>query len=122
MSDDPRRLTTEDERERLYAARYSGGLCSVCGRILDGDEPVYWERVNVGTAGGYTNHPHAPVGGECVLPGFLEEMEGRTPEPCAGCGRPVYYRGPRRGRHLALCSKRCGMRVSKAKRMARPRG
>jgi hypothetical protein len=119
MSNDPRRLTTQDEREQLYAARYRGGICSACGRTLDEGEPVYWEQVNVGTVGGYTNRPQAPVGSECISPAFLEETEDRESERCAGCARPVYYREPRRGRHLAICSKRCGMRVSNAKRQAR---
>jgi hypothetical protein len=54
MSDDPRRLTTEEQRERLYAARYRGSMCAACGRTLDPGEPVYWEQFTVGRVGGWS--------------------------------------------------------------------
>jgi hypothetical protein len=119
MSGDPRRLTTEEERERLHAARNNGGRCAACGKVLGPDEPVYWEHFVVGKVGGIIQHPKAPVGAECAPPWFLEEMEQEQPEPCAGCGRPVYYAVTRAGRTRAACSRRCQLRASVAGRKRR---
>jgi hypothetical protein len=116
VNHDPRRLTTEEERERLYAARYGGGLCAVCGEAVDDDAPVYWERFAIGKVGGLVNHPQAPVGAECASPQLLTEKAHEKPERCAGCGRPVYYAVMSRARHRAVCSTRCQMRASRAAR------
>ncbi len=51
MSDDVRRLTTEEQRERLHLARQRGGLCAACGRVLSDGEPVYVERFVIGPSG-----------------------------------------------------------------------
>jgi hypothetical protein len=118
MSDDPRRLTTEEQRERLYAARYRGGMCAVCGRTLDDGEPVFWERFPVGRVGGITSHPLAPVGSECASPRLREQKEGEEPEPCVSCGRPVYYARPSVHRTEAVCSGRCRGRASFTRRSA----
>jgi len=125
VSDDPRRLTTFERRDRLETARRLGGLCGTCGRALAEDEPVYVEQVEIGMrrrVGPYT-YPFtvtmlAPLGAECASPDFLKEMEGRQPDPCAGCGRPVYYRTVRPNRHRTLCSRRCIHRANVAKRSA----
>jgi len=123
MSHEVRRLTTEEERERLYAARRSGGLCSACGRVLSQDEPVYIERFVVGTRrllgtdmSSYELHAWAPVGAECASSAFLAQMYGRDPERCAGCGRGVYYRLTRSKRHRAHCSRRCSRRTQTTRR------
>src|SRR4051812_32113852 len=116
MSDLVHRFTTDEERERLYAARNRGGLCAACGRALDDDEPAYIEQILLErkplTAPGAwwprrIVYWDAPLGAECASPGFLTSTQGRTPEQCDGCGRPVYYALGRAGRQRALCSKRC---------------
>jgi hypothetical protein len=121
MKNDVRRLTTE-KHKRMHAARKAGGLCSICGRALSDSEPVYIDQVMVGMRQfvGPNAHPFpiyilAPVGDECVSAGFLEETKGRDPEPCAGCGRGIFYRKARPNRHRTLCSRRCR---SQAKRRA----
>jgi hypothetical protein len=119
MSDDPRRLTTEEQRERLFAARYRGGMCAVCGRALDPGEPVYWERFTVGRIGGITHRPQAPVASEWASPWLRQQKEGEEPEHCVGCGRPVHYARPSVHRTEAVCSGRCRGRASFARRSAR---
>jgi predicted nucleic acid-binding Zn ribbon protein len=114
LSAEQLRITTEEQRERLHAARRQGGLCSACGREFDAAEPVYWERFVVdvdrfaeAAAGRYRSTPEAPVGAECASSDFVGELAGREPELCAGCGRPVYYRATHRAHRRALCSRRC---------------
>ena len=119
MSAAPRRLVTEEQRERLYAARYRGGLCALCGRALDEGEPIYWEHFVVGRVGGITQHPQVPVGAECASRWLLEENADERPDPCAGCGRPVYYAVASANRRRAVCSQRCQLRVSRAMQPAR---
>jgi hypothetical protein len=126
VSDDPRRLTTFEQRDRLQTARKRGGLCAVCGRSLGDGKPVYWEQLVVdiersveGRTSRYWTTLKAPVGRECASPEILEETKGQEPERCAGCGRPVYYRPNRPNRRRALCSKYCGPRASRAARSAR---
>jgi hypothetical protein len=68
----------------------------------------------------------APVGLECVSPDFLALTREVEPERCAGCGRGVHYspdlhqRG--RGRKQALCSRRCGGRVTVVNQRKRTEG
>ncbi len=123
MSDGPRRLTTDLERERLHAAERRGGLCVACGRVLDDGEPVYIERVVVDrkplAATGVrwfrgTAYRDAQLGAECVSPGFLARTSGREPERCEHCGRPVYYEVQREGRRQTWCSQRCRDRAGRA--------
>jgi hypothetical protein len=111
MSDDLRRLTTEEQREQIHGARRRGGVCAACGRALSADEPVYIERFAV--RGSWMT---APVGVECASPELLQQVAGQEPEHCAGCGRGVYYRSTRSIRHQALCCRACGARVQAAKR------
>ena len=126
-----RRLTTDEQRERFYAAKDRGGLCAACGRPLGADEPVYIERVVVdrkllAAPGARWSHRSAyrdaPLGEECASPEFLARTQGQTPEPCEHCGRPVYYDVARARRLRTLCSMRCTDRVSSAGRAARRRG
>jgi hypothetical protein len=117
VSDDVRRITTEEQRERFYLARKQGGQCVACSRALGADETVYVERFEAGPLAGRLVYATAPVGAECVSPWFLDEMEGQEPERCAGCGRGVYYRRPSARRHQALCSRVCGAKVQAAKRL-----
>ena len=123
MSDDPRRLVTEEQRERLYAARYRGGLCAACGRVLVEGEPVYIDQVLVdrkplaAPGAGWTRATglrEAPLGEECASPAFLARTRERPPERCEWCERPMYYATQRAGRRRALCSKRCLERARKA--------
>ena len=123
MSDGPRRLTTDLERERLHAAKGRGGLCVACGRVLDDGEPVYIERVVVdrkplaATGVRWSACPayrDTPLGAECASPGFLARARGWEPERCAGCGRPVYCAVAREGCRWATCSHRCAPRAGRA--------
>jgi hypothetical protein len=111
VSDDLRRLTTEEQREQLFTARRRGGMCAACGRVLSADEPAYIERFVVGGT-----WAAAPVGVECASPELLQQVAGQEPERCAGCGRGVYYRMASSRRRQALCSRACGVRVQAAKR------
>jgi hypothetical protein len=45
MSDDPRRLVTHEQWERLHVARKRGGLCAACGKTLADGETVYVEQL-----------------------------------------------------------------------------
>ena len=131
MSRHVHRVTTEEGRERFNAAKEAGGLCAVCGRVLDDGEPVYIEQVALDrkplTAPGArwsreTIYRDAPLGAECASPGFLARTQGRTPERCETCGRPVYYAKERAGRRLALCSRRCSRRAGEAASSAADEG
>jgi hypothetical protein len=107
------RIATEEDRERLYAARRHGGMCAACGRALDAGETVYLERFTVvGTT------VSGPVGRECASPDMLARTETVEPERCARCGRGVYYRPSGRRRGQALCSRLCGARAAAAKQRA----
>ena len=91
---DPRRLATDEERERLYAAKNRGGCCAACGRTLVADEPVYFERFVFWQVGPTRLTTQAPVGRECASPEALARTTGQEPERCAGCGRGLFYRKP----------------------------
>ncbi len=112
MSDDARRVLSEEARARIQAARRDGGLCGLCGRALADGEPVWMERVEVGPyhSGRGAIYWRTPVCGACASPAFRAETDGTAPERCAGCGRPIYYGATARGRRVALCSKRCSRR------------
>ena len=115
MTDDARRVLTEEERARIQEARRNGGTCAGCGRVLGPDETAWVVRFDV--YGDGRAYWHAPVGEECVAPAVLGVTEGTTPEPCAGCGRGViYYPSGYRPRSVALCSKRCSSRSHLARR------
>ena len=119
MSDDVRRITTEEQLEQFHLARKGGGQCIACGRALANGEAVYIEQFDIRWLTGRGASATAPVGAECASRGFLEEMAGQEPERCAGCGRGVYYRQPSTRRRQALCSRACGARVQTAKRLAK---
>ena len=72
MSDDQRRLTTEEQRTLLHAARNRGGLCAACGRTLSTDEPVYIERVMIREVVGSEITLQAPLGVECASAKILD--------------------------------------------------
>jgi hypothetical protein len=125
MSDGVRQITTEEQREQLHDARNRGGRCAACGRDLADDETVYIEKFMVDTRKlvdrgrtGTASSAQGPVGIECASSELLEEAEGKTPERCAGCGRPVVYGAASARRQRALCSKRCSGRAVKARHMA----
>jgi hypothetical protein len=129
VSDEQLSVTTEEQRERLHAARNRGGMCAACGRALDDHETVYIERFTVDTrksparrGTGRGSVAHAPVGSECASPDLLRQTEGQEPERCAGCGRPLFYREAYPGRHRALCSRPCAGRASMAARALRKEG
>src|SRR5438046_2087419 len=111
MSDNLRRLTTEEQRERLYLARRRGGMWAACGRVIGGDETVYVEHFRIGPEGSLGVIVWAAVGAECVSPSFLDDTREREPERCAGCGRGMYYRVPNTRRRRALCSRYCAGRA-----------
>jgi len=112
MSGDQLHLMTEEQRDRLYRARWSGGTCAACGRDLDAGEAVYMERF-ADVHRTRTNRVTAPVGVECASAELRLAMADRDPEPCAGCGRPVYYRVENTRRRQALCSRACRWPASK---------
>ena len=123
MSDDPRRLTTDEQRAWFSAARERGGLCAACGRVLGEGEPVYIDQVLVdrkpfaAPGAGWrlgTTLRDVPLGSECASPAFLARTKGQEPEGCAHCGRPVYYEVAREGRRRATCSHRCGTLARRA--------
>ena len=116
MSDDRLRIRTEEDRERLHAARYDAGICAACGRPLGTGETVYLERfVVVGS------HLWGPVGRECTSPEMLARTDGTEPERCVTCGRGVYYRPSGRRRGQATCSRRCAGRAGSARQRAKER-
>ena len=127
MSNDVRHLTTDEGRERFARAQTYGRLCAACGRSLGDGETVYVQQIMVdlksfAMAGVQwsrkTIYRDAPLGAECASPTFLARTEGREPEHCAGCGRPMHYAKVRAQRQQALCSKRCSGRAVKARHMA----
>ena len=125
MTDDVRRVLTDEGRARIQAAKVRGGTCALCGRALAEGETVWIERLGVGPAynGRGAIYWRAPVCGACASPASRAETEGTEPERCAGCGRPIYYGATARGRRVALCSKRCGSRYHQARaREAKERG
>jgi hypothetical protein len=111
MSVDRLRITTEDERERLRAARRNAEICAACGRALDAGETVYLERFRV--AG---TRMSGPVGKECASADTLTRTEKVEPERCVWCGRGVHYRLNTRRRTQAACSRRCASRAWGARR------
>ena len=128
MSDDPCRLTTDEQRERLELARKYGILCGNCGRPLGAGEPVFWERffirahrLRLPDARTYDVRVWGPVGFECASRAFLQQAVGREPERCRACGRGVYYRSGSARRRHALCSKRCADRTYYANRSMKTR-
>ena len=108
MSNEVRRLMTEEQRQRLFLARRRGGLCAACGRVLSDKEAVYIEQFRDDRGILVT----APVGVECASPAFLDDTQGQEPERCAGCGRGVYYRVANTRRARALCSRYCAARIA----------
>ena len=102
-------------RARLQTARRYGGTCANCDRVLAEGEPVWMERLEVGDVRP-ADFYRAPVGRECASPAFVRETEGRAPEPCASCGRGVYYAHADARRTLVLCSRRCRNHRDNARR------
>ncbi len=117
MTDDARRVLTDEERVRAQLARVYGLVCGACGRALVEDETVWIERIGVGPtySGRGAIYWRAPVCAACASPAFRAATEATEPERCAGCGRGVYYQVRHPRRRLALCSKRCGGRVVQAR-------
>ena len=110
MTDDARRVLTEEEKAVAQAARARGGMCALCGRALGADEPVWIERVDAYGGGGA--YWRGPVGRECASPAFVSETEGTMPVPCAGCGRGVYARYAHPRSRAVTCSRRCRSRAA----------
>jgi len=117
MSDDVRRVRTEEQREQFHLARKQGGQCVACGKALGADENVYVERFRIGPMDGWTGYATAAVGAECASPAFLDATQAREPERCAGCGRGVYYRSSVPRRQRAICSRSCIRRAVVARRL-----
>jgi hypothetical protein len=116
MGNNPRKLTAEWQRERLFQARRRGGMCAACGRVLGKSETVYVEKFEDDRRSSVT----APVGAECASEKLLAETQGREPEHCAGCGRPMFYREAHTARRRqALCSRTCGATVQAARTAAK---
>ncbi len=125
MTDDARRVLTEEELGRVQAAKRDAGMCAGCGRALVGGETVWMERLATRLIGWRRRSPilnQAPVGAECASAMFLAATEGVEPERCVTCGRGVYYQTvPGRRRQRATCSRMCERRyqVARAKEKRR---
>ena len=126
---DPRRLVTHEQRERLLVARKHGGLCATCGKALDDGEPVYVDTVVIDIprpagqrVGGYRATVKAPLGTECASPALLARVAGSEPERCAGCSRPMHYAVRKSTRTRATCSRRCRSRADLARWKAKVEG
>jgi hypothetical protein len=111
MSDGWLRVTTEEDRERLHAARYDAGVCAACGRALGVVETVYLERFTV-----VRSSLSGPVGRECASHGVLARMRQVEPERCVWCERGVYDGAEHSNRRWATCSQRCRVRAGQSKR------
>ena len=125
MSDDARRVLTEEERVLVRIAKAYGLVCGSCGRPLAEGETVWIQRLGIGptSSGRGAIYWRAPVCAACASPAFRAETAGAEPERCAGCGRGVYYGVGARRRRLALCSRTCGSRYRRARaREAKERG
>ena len=107
MSDDARRVLTEEERARIHAARRDGGICALCGRAFVDGETIWMARVAIYGEYGESTRWRVPVGAECASPELVRATCSAEPERCAGCGRGVYYPFAHPHRRLAFCSKRC---------------
>jgi hypothetical protein len=115
VSDEVRRLTTDEQRERFHRARRTGGLCAACGRSLGDDETVFVEPLLIGPADGPATRSYGAVGIECASSELRYDVQGREPERCAGCGRGVYYRVASARRQWVSCSRRCANRAGVAR-------
>ena len=117
MTDDARRVLTEEERALARIARAYGLVCGSCGKALAKGETVWMQRLGVGPtySGRGVIYWRAPVCGACASPAFRADTEGAQPEPCADCGRGVYYGSRTRRSRLALCSRTCGSRYRPAR-------
>ncbi len=106
MTDDARRVLTEEERARMHIAARAGGICAGCGRALAPDEPIW--RVSheawVQRSGARVTWV-VPVGTECVGAEVRAESLGQEPERCGGCGRPVYQRPSAHGVRPFCCTR-----------------
>lgn len=110
MTDEARRLLTEEERVRIQAARVRGGVCAICGRELGADEPVWIQRLALRAEHGRAMTWWVPAGVECAAPAFRRATIEKQPEPCGTCGRGIYYEVETRPRRVALCSRACSRR------------
>jgi hypothetical protein len=114
VSDDARRPTTEEERDRLQAAKARGETCAGCGRALAQGEAVWIERFTVTGVYGGARPWLGPVGEECAAPQTVRDTSGAEPERCLTCGRGVFGRQSGRPR-LTFCSRRCNGRYYNAR-------
>ncbi len=112
---DARRVLTEEERARIQEAKRNGRLCALCGRALAEGETIWLEWIAIHGEYGGVSRWLAPVGAECASPAFRTATEREQPEPCAGCGRGVYYHSTSPRRRVVLCSRRCAGRVARAR-------
>ena len=120
VADDLRWVRTEVQLARMHEARAHGVRCGWCGRSFQDGEPVIIEQFRTGEKrrirdGALTHRTIslAPVGLECASPEFLQQMDRLTPDICADCRRPVYYRRPHWRQRDPGCSRRCSRRAQK---------
>ena len=117
MTDDARRVLTEEEKALARIAKAYGLVCGSCAKPLAEGETVWMQRLGVGPtySGRGAIYWRAPVCDACASPAFRAATEETEPGRCAGCGRGVYYQADRRRRGLALCSRTCGSKYRKAR-------
>jgi hypothetical protein len=107
VSDEVRRLRTEEDVARFYRARRQGGECAACGRRFGEIETVYIERFEDARRRDGGLQSQGPVGAECASTWLLQRATNREAERCAGCLRPMYYGVEHKRRRQALCSQNC---------------
>ena len=120
--DGPRRLATDEQRERLNAAKNQGGCCAACGKGLGAGESVYFERFVFWQVGPTRLTTQAPVGRRCAAPATLGLDDGAGARALRRVRARGVYRKPRANRHRPACSRRCRELARHADRPSRARG
>ena len=105
-------VTADDpERERrigIHNAQRDGSHCAQCRQAIGAGDPIWRKSLSMGPGffGGW-RYTIAPCCRRCT-----PHQEGFVgPEPCEGCGRPVYTNDDRRVRLRILCSDKCKQQV-----------
>jgi hypothetical protein len=103
--DDPQRA----RRIAIRNAQADGSHCAQCRQALAATDPVWRKSLYMGPGFfGSRRDTIAPCCRRCT-PAKAGEYLG--PEPCGGCGRPVYTEDDRRMRVRVICSDKCRQQV-----------
>jgi hypothetical protein len=118
---DPRRAEERERRRRASHAARFGTHCGQCGAALEANAPVWLSAIYVGYSWmGHYQRWQTPLCQGCCRPGGDRYFRPRwcAPQPCEGCGRPVYYRPSYRRRRHVLCSARGAWLAASKRRTA----